>query len=80
MADVTLSDERQITLDLSKMTIREYRGMFDAQEDTDKSDAVLARVAGMTLEELQSLPYPDYRKIAKKFFARCREPESDPNA
>jgi hypothetical protein len=80
MADVTLSDGKEITFDLSRMTIREYRGMFETQEDADKSDATLARVAGITVEELQALPYPDYRKLARVFFKRCREPDTDPNA
>jgi hypothetical protein len=80
MADVILSDEKQITFDLSKMTIREYRGMFDPQEDDNKTDETLARVAGMTLEELQLLSFPDYRKVARAFFSRCRNPDADPNA
>jgi hypothetical protein len=80
MADVILSDEKEITFDLSKMTIKQYRGMFDTQEDDNKTDETLARVAGMTLEDLQSLPFPDYRKVARAFFTRCRQPDADPNA
>jgi hypothetical protein len=79
MADVILSDDKEITFDLSRMSIREYRGMFDPQEDDNKTDETLARVAGLTLDELQSLPYPDYRKLARAFFSRCRQPDADPN-
>lgn len=79
MADLVLSDGRQITFDLSRMTIKEYRGLFDSSEDENKSDETVARVAGLTAEELQSLPYPDYKRMANRFFAKCREPLADPN-
>jgi hypothetical protein len=80
MADLTLSDGKEITFDLSKMTIREYRGLFSTTEDTDTSDGTIAKVAGLTLEEFQALPFPDYRRVSAKFFARAREPLTDPNA
>lgn len=79
MADVTLSDGKEITFDLSKMTIKEYRSILDPQEETDKSDGTLARVAGMELEDVQNLPYPDYRRIANAFFKKCQEPLQLPN-
>jgi|WetSurMetagenome_2_1015567.scaffolds.fasta_scaffold98835_2 hypothetical protein len=80
MADLVLSDGKEITFDLSRMSIKEYRGLFDPQEDNDKSDETIARVGGMALDEFQALSFPDYRRVTAKFFARCREPLSDPNA
>jgi hypothetical protein len=79
MADLILSDGREITLDLTQITLREYRALFSPHQP-EEEDASLAKVAGLTLEEYQTLPYPDWRRITTKFFERAREPLTDPNS
>lgn len=77
--DLTLSGGREVVIDLYQITISEYRGLFDkAQPDAD-GDAVIGRACGMTLAEVQALPYPDYRKLAKAFFEKARDVLADPN-
>ena len=79
MSDYVTDSGKEITFDLNKMSISEFRNMLDPQEDLDKSDATLARVAGIEVEELQALPYPDYKRLGVAFFKKVRSPLSDPN-
>lgn len=79
MADYILPDGKEITFDLSKMTYGQWMGMFDPKESEERSDQTLARVAGIEMEELKTIPYPEYRKLLAAFFKRCRAPLDDPN-
>lgn len=80
MADVILSDGREITFDLLKISLSEYRALFDAHQP-EEEDAVLARVAGLTVDEYRALPVPDWRALAAAFFRKAREPlETAPNS
>lgn len=80
MADVTLKDGREITIDLYQISIKGYRTLFDPSSSEDESDKILAKTCGMDLKELQKLPYPDYRKIINAVLKRSREPLIDPNS
>lgn len=82
MPDVILSDGREITLDLCKMSVSEWRAMLrpTATEDAMRADdAVIARVAGLTLEEYDALPQPDWRLMVRRLIEKAREPLADPN-
>jgi len=84
MADIVLSDGREITFDLTKLTMREYAGLFDSSQPVDVDAAIIARVCGMTDEEYAALQKSetvtlyDWKKLHALFFKRCREPLLDP--
>jgi hypothetical protein len=80
MVTVTLSDGRELTVDLTKISIREYRRLFIDETTLDEEDALLAPCFGLTLEEFQTLPYPDYKAATHAFFERARKPLADPNS
>jgi len=70
----------EVTFDLSKMTIKEYRSTYDPAQPEGDADEIMARCAdGITLEELQSLSYPDWRLFGRAFFKKAQEPLADPN-
>lgn len=79
MADVTLKDGREITFDLYSFTFEEYLKIF-SDKGEEVSNDLIARSAGITVEEYLHLPYPDNRKIYKKFFDLCRDVMSNPNS
>lgn len=79
MADITLSNGREITFDLSQMTLREYRGLFDKAQAPEQEDKIIAKVAGLSVDEYLDLPQPDWRKLILSFFKKAREPLSDPS-
>ncbi len=78
MSDVNINDV-EITFDLEKITITEYRKMAKGLLLEDEDDALLARVGDVTLEWLQGLSQPKYRRYVKAFFDKAREPLADPN-
>ena len=78
MTDVVLSG-REITFDLEKMTIKEFRELFDNNQPDSKGDEVMARVSGMTVEEIEALSFNEYKKFSKAFFKKAKEPLADPN-
>jgi hypothetical protein len=80
MANLTLEDGRIITVDLTKISLREYRALFDKNQKPEEEDKVLCRVFDMTLEEYQTLPYPTWRKLTELFFEQARSPLADPNS
>lgn len=80
MSDVTLSDGREITFDLNKITYREYRKIFDEKENEKESDEKIARVCGLSYEDYDSLPLLDHRRVFLAFFKKAAEPMSDPNS
>ena len=77
--NVTLSGGKTVTLDMAKITIREYRELL-ATKDQAEEDGILAKVAGLTVDELLDLPQPDYRRVVDTFFKTAREPLADPNS
>lgn len=79
MADLTLAGGRVITVDLNRVSIREYRALFVKDQPQAEEDATLAKAAGLTVDELLELGQSDYRKLAALFFKLAREPLADPN-
>ncbi len=78
MSDVVLSDKTEITFDFYKITLKEWRGLFDKVEDEFASDEKVSRVAGITYQKFVELPYPDYHALMKAFWEKARDPLNDP--
>ena len=66
------------TFDFHKISIREFRLLLGGTLAQDKEDELVARVAGMSAEDLQNLPLPDYRQLMKDFLLAAR-PSVDEN-
>jgi hypothetical protein len=80
MADLILSNGREITFDLSKMTLRQYRGLFDIKKKAVEEDPIISAVSGLTIEEYLDLPHPDWKRLLAALFKKAREPLADPNS
>ena len=76
----TLSDGREITFDLYKVTLEEYRALFSRKQAQEDEDVIMARVAGLEVEDYRKLPYPDWRRLTLAFFEAARSPLADPNS
>lgn len=79
MADVTLSNGREVIFDLYAFTMAEFRALLNVAQSEDEGDEIVARAAGMTLQEVQNLPYLDYRKLFAAFIQRVRNPLENPH-
>lgn len=78
MFEVTLSTGKVLQVDLSQVTIREYRALFDPEQSRENEDVVIARALCITVDELLDLSQPDYRHAIKGFFDAARAPLDDP--
>ena len=79
MADFVFSDGKEIEFDLEKMSYGQWLGLFDPKESDERSDMTLCRVAGITLEDLKSYPFKEYKRLFKALLKKSREPLNDPN-
>ena len=80
MKKVTLSDGRELSLDFSKVTTKEMRLALSAESTTEDTDAVLAKIAGVTYTELiEVISFLDYKVIGKAILDNVRNPLEDPN-
>lgn len=74
---IKLSGGKEVQCDLSKITIKEYRIIFNKETKQDDEDALIARCYGMSLKEYQALPYPDWKVLFTAFFEEARKPLAD---
>ena len=79
MADVTLSDGRELTLDLYQITISEFRSLFKHEQAPEEENRLLAKVSGLTVEEFEQLPYPDWKLLTTAFFVKAKDPLKEKN-
>lgn len=78
MSQFTLEvSKRSVEIDLSKITISEFRLAVDTKSDTKESDKVLAKATGIPLKELQSLSYPDYQQLVAEWWSAAINPLKD---
>lgn len=76
---VKLSGGREVTFDLNRITVAEWRALFDADQSAEDGDATLAKAAGLTAEEIAVMGFSDYRRLTKAFFEAAKEPLADPS-
>jgi hypothetical protein len=68
----------EIVFDLDRITIKEYRTLFEDRQTDEAGDAIIAKCTGLTVDQVQSLGQNEWRRLVKAFFAKAREPLSDP--
>lgn len=78
MSDLTLADGREIDINLEAITIREYRELFSPKQSAEEETAILAKVSGMTPDEVESLSMLDYKRLLRELLAVARQPLVDP--
>lgn len=83
MADFTLGDGREITFNLSQISMAEYAALFDTAAPAEKDTAVIARVMGLTPEDYTAMQtsatvsLKEWKQLHRAFFKKCREPLGD---
>lgn len=80
MSDVVLSDGREITIDLSKVTWGEHLGVFNPSESDEKSDRTIAKAAGLEYPDFCKLNVIEAKRLYAAYFKKNAEPLSDPNS
>jgi hypothetical protein len=77
-AEVTLVGGKVVTVDLMKISTKEFREMTDPKQP-DRDEAIsIAKAVGMSVEEILALPLPDYRLVASAFLRLATQPLDSP--
>ncbi len=79
-AEVTLFSGKVVTVDMMKVSTKEFREMTDIKQP-DRDEAItIAKSIGMKVEEILDLPLPDYRLVASAFLELATKPLSNPTS
>lgn len=76
---IKLKDGREIQIDLYALSVLEVRALSAPTKKgkDDTGDESISKVTGLTVAELQALPFPDYRKITAAFWKLVLNPLAD---
>lgn len=66
-----------VTIDLDKLTVADVRALTDKKAKDQNGDEVIARVSGLTVEQLVNMSYPDYRRLTRFFWSCVADPLKD---
>ena len=72
--DFVLKDGTEITFDLEKITVEEYRGMFKPGATQEAEDAMVARVAGIDPAMFKKMSLHEYKKFTQAFYTKAVNP------
>lgn len=78
-AIIKLSDGRELTVDLYAVTRKDFREFVNPRGKMEVEDQFVAKVTGLTIEEVGNLPEPDFRLCVRQIIKAIREPLADPN-
>lgn len=67
-------------VDVSTLTRKEFRGIFDPRVSDKKTDEMLARLCGEKLDYIEGLLNDDYRRILDAVIELANRPLDDPNS
>lgn len=68
-------------INLRKITVSEWRALFESTQPEHEGDETLAKVSGMSVADIRDLPLYDYRALFKAIMDKAAKPlESDPNS
>lgn len=78
---VVLSDGRSIELNLYAVTRRDFTilNALSGDEHKTKSNDIYARITGLSADELEDLPFPDWVMLDRKIVTLLTNPLADPN-
>lgn len=78
---VQLSDGRAVELNLYAVTRRDFTilNALSGDEHRAKSNDIYARITGLSVDELEDLPFPDWIMLDRKIVTMLTNPLADPN-
>lgn len=77
---VVVINGREITIDMSRVKVREYRALTRPDCPIEEEDKVMSLVSGLSIDEIGDLSWLDYRALWAEFFERARNPLAVPNS
>lgn len=60
-----------ITIDLSKVTHREFAAFWKDEADSEERDMFFQKVCGLSADEIEELPESEWREFRRELVAVC---------
>ncbi len=79
MSEVTLKDGKVIQVDVSSMTVAEWRRFVSPSGTVADENAIITKCTGLTADEIEAMTYQDFRRIVSAVIKSAREPLNDPS-
>jgi hypothetical protein len=79
MSDVTLPDGQEITFDFDRISIQEYRKLFEQDTTDEEGDVILGKVAAIKVDA-KKMGARSFMILKEAFWKRAANPLSDPNS
>lgn len=70
----------KFTIDLTKITIAEWRTMWDYNKPDAERDGIISKVSGLTPAEVLALTFRDYQALCAAIREEAGKPLADPNS
>lgn len=82
MGAVTLSTQEQIVIDVSELTLKEWRDFMSPNGPASRDDEIVSKCTGIPVKRLTGgdILYNDYRRLVTAIVKAAREPLADPNS
>jgi len=77
---VKLSDGREINIDVSTMTQKEWRNLWDGSVDDKLVDEAMARWTGLEPSDFGDMRRTDFLAVVRKVVMLGNSPLADPNS
>lgn len=68
---------REVVIDLYALSVLDVRNLLDVKKKAHDGDTILAKAVNMTVDEIEALPYPEYRKLTRFFWQCVNDPLKD---
>lgn len=80
MADITLLDGRELEVDLTKLTRRQFMRLMDNLVTDDEASALLGAAVGLSAAEVMGLAMLDWRRVFLGVVGKGMQPLAVPNS
>lgn len=80
MGEVTLSTGKTVNIDLSKITMGEWRSYFGGRGSALSDDAFVEKATGLDAQTQSDMLRDDYRRVVQAIIKAGNEPLKDPNS
>ena len=80
MGEVTLRNGKVIIVDVSEMTVSEWRDFATSRGSIKGENEVIAKCTGLTIKEIEALNYrAEFKPLVKAIIEAAQSPLADPN-
>lgn len=79
MSEVTLKDGKVIQVDISEITVSEWRRFAGPLGTVKDENAIITKCTGLTADEIEKMNYQEFRRIVKEIIKLAQSPLNDPS-